>query len=365
MIQVYLDKGEGPKSKSKKPWYDTKQGILASLNSLPELHQLLAERRLAGYERNERLNIYYILGVYMLDSAGNCCKGEKGASPRDYLPNIPLVMTDLEMRDHLRRRKLTDTPMSFAINGGNIPEAGQHCPVCSRTWTVQNCMDVVSHHRTDAFPLGDFVGKTLGEVKAAFAQKNEAIYRMQPDILIRNDRYIDLSPKYPGTQVDWQKSIVKNERGWLGEKDGITDDYIIQLGDEGFFNVWTYYHADCNRRHLAQEEEKSFREIFIKAGFENVRLTALSNEYCDCDHCAPWFNVETEFGVIKIGWRKRVINIDWSQILTARAEVGLKKIDFLSLFKDEDVTKEPDYIHAWGWEKAQEYLGRLLSRLAA
>ena len=55
------------------------------------------------------------------------------------------------------------------------------------------------------------------------------------------------------------------------------------------------------------------------------------------------------YGDIKIGWRKRVISIDWSST----------KRNLLHLFKDEDVTKEPYLVHAWGTDKAVDYLKRI------
>lgn len=66
----------------------------------------------------------------------------------------------------------------------------------------------------------------------------------------------------------------------------------------------------------------------------------------------PWFVVTTKVGRIKIGWRKRVIVIDWS-------DTNLK-VTADELFKDEDVTKGEKMIHAWGYEKAAEYLVDLL-----
>jgi len=72
----------------------------------------------------------------------------------------------------------------------------------------------------------------------------------------------------------------------------------------------------------------------------------------------PWFVVTTRIGRIKIGWRKRVINIDWSET------TNKKKAE--ELFKEEQVTKGDSYdnsfyIHAWGYEKAQEYLDKLFA----
>lgn len=61
----------------------------------------------------------------------------------------------------------------------------------------------------------------------------------------------------------------------------------------------------------------------------------------------PWWLIVTQYGIIRIGWRKRVIEIDWSD--TGRSLVVTK----------DDVTKEPMLVHAWGYPKALEYLTAL------
>lgn len=66
----------------------------------------------------------------------------------------------------------------------------------------------------------------------------------------------------------------------------------------------------------------------------------------------PWFIVTTRVGRIKIGWRRRVIQIEWTDTrgtLTSGA-----------LFAAEDVTKEERLIHAWTVEKAQAYIDLII-----
>jgi hypothetical protein len=66
-----------------------------------------------------------------------------------------------------------------------------------------------------------------------------------------------------------------------------------------------------------------------------------------------WLMVTTNRGRIKIGWRKRVINIDWTgSDIKTEAE---------KLFPDEQVTKDKRLIHAWGYEKAKEYISVILN----
>lgn len=98
-----------------------------------------------------------------------------------------------------------------------------------------------------------------------------------------------------------------------------------------------------------QSQLESFQAMFRLAGFKVAGFESIPNQYCrtpDC--CPPWYRVTTESGVIEIGWRKRVMSIDWSA--TQR--------DLLDFFYD-DVTKDRYYIHAWTNAKAVEYLAVL------
>ena len=101
------------------------------------------------------------------------------------------------------------------------------------------------------------------------------------------------------------------------------------------------------------------RELFEAAGYPSAIFHEIPNEYCGplcCPH-RVWYNVTTAIGVVKIGWRKRVIGIDWTQTVLGRSAADL--------FPDEDVTKVGTMIHAWSYEKAEEYLHALLATVAA
>lgn len=303
-------------------WYDSDKDVLASQGSLDDFVRLVEERHEAGYERRERLKEFLVFdGKYRLDSCGNVWK--------------------------------RTSEFTFSMRS-DLPLPNLECKGCGDGWTIENIDDTVVRSDTQVIPLTHFVGQTLTEVKTHYLNLTDAIYRMQPDILVRNDKHIDLSPKYPNAKKDWEKGIVNNEWGWLAERDGVTNTYVIQDGDEGFFNVGTYFHRACNRADLEATYRERFRKVFEAAGFDNVKLTATTNRYSQGDHDAPWYNVDTGNGKILIGWRKRVINIDWSKMKVKGAA---------ELFQDEEVTKNPSSIHAWGWDKATEYLSRLRSAL--
>jgi hypothetical protein len=102
-------------------------------------------------------------------------------------------------------------------------------------------------------------------------------------------------------------------------------------------------------------KEEYAKALFLLAGIEVLAMYRLENEYWPLTpdyekerRESPWWLVKTSFGLIKIGWRKRVISIDWSDTAFRR----------LNLTKD-DVTKTETSVHAYSYIKALEYLTSL------
>lgn len=98
---------------------------------------------------------------------------------------------------------------------------------------------------------------------------------------------------------------------------------------------------------------EKLKAVFLLAGIDCKSFHQLPNEYCgdQCEVCRrrPWMLAETENGLIKIGWRKRVINIQWPK----EAEVHGKDVKS----KEEAwVTDSENGVHAYSYAKAVEYL---------
>jgi hypothetical protein len=181
---------------------------------------------------------------------------------------------------------------------------------------------------------------------------------MSKNCSIRNEKYIN-SELRQGSDC-----MQVNSGGWVGEREGIDfDSHVIQPGDFACVTELTYYHKDCWKTFKQDEERKHIGSLFERAGFRNVDLCAIRNEYCECELCPPWFNVGFMFrnkgnathGQIKIGKRKRVYEINVEELFS----VGLvKPLDLL--LENEEVTKGTAYIHAWNDEKCVEYLAEIL-----
>lgn len=86
-----------------------------------------------------------------------------------------------------------------------------------------------------------------------------------------------------------------------------------------------------------------------------IYVERLPNGYCSrpcCEH-RPWFQVTTRAGRIKIGWRKRVISIDYADtVVKTKAE---------DLFADRGMTKFDFQVHASDPEDARAVVQRILA----
>lgn len=115
-----------------------------------------------------------------------------------------------------------------------------------------------------------------------------------------------------------------------------------------------FYSTDKASLERAALERRELLALFAQP----IYVEAIPNGYCPracCEH-RPWFVVTTKIGRITIGWRKSVISINWRETLALPAQ---------ELFPKEDVTKGGPYIHAWGYEKAQEYLNCIVESASA
>lgn len=95
-----------------------------------------------------------------------------------------------------------------------------------------------------------------------------------------------------------------------------------------------------------------FKALFLLAGIEYTSHHELVNKYwpeayveMKRDH--PWALFITTFGPVVIGWRKRVISINWVDTKVR------------TVVTEDEVTKDVTMVHAWSYNKALEYLTAL------
>ena len=327
--------------------YDTLAGIESYLTDLDGLNRLIQHRMNAGYKRKERLHDWVIMGRWATDSCGNFgrCEFQLDHKPIQPPADFPKVTTRDDAFRHLANLSMG------TYSSSDVPSSHLVCPECKKGWSLENAHDTFVRKDDRVVPLTP--GKTIRERQKDWDSDPEGHFRFGPEPSVRNPKFIDLSP-----HPEYKNSKV-NEKGWRYhhppfDHERLTMDYVAEEGDECSVTVFLYFHKRCWALYKARRERAHFEEIFAGADMKPVTLNEIPNGYCPCEVCAPWFVATFPFGDIKIGWRKRVINIDWSS--TGK--------DLEHLFKEEDVTKDPHYIHAWGAQKASEYLKRINGALA-
>lgn len=103
-------------------------------------------------------------------------------------------------------------------------------------------------------------------------------------------------------------------------------------------------------------EKEAFTAAFIAAGFPVIYMEPVENEYWRSGPEAmesPWYVVTTPIGHFKVGWRKRVIVLDWTRTTI--------KTPASTVFHTEDVTMGDCMIHCWGYDKLHQYLRMLVT----
>lgn len=96
---------------------------------------------------------------------------------------------------------------------------------------------------------------------------------------------------------------------------------------------------------LTISNEAQVRAMFLLANIDVIAVEAIDNEYSpSLIDTLPWFKVMTPFGTIKLGNRKRVISIDWTDT------------DVRHVVTEDHVTKSDRLVHAWSVGKAVNYL---------
>jgi len=338
------------------PWYNREDGILQALKSLKGFNELLSARARACYVYNDRLDDFIVLGRYSFDSCGNTSVICGENILKDMYPDIPDVLTREEVFRFMKLKGHSDPSLQSVMTTQDIPNHRVKCPICSRGWTMENIHDAHGVRKDDTILLDShFIGKTLGELREIFSARRDALYRLMPQRFLQHPRFIDLSLKYPNAEEDWKKEIKVNDHGFVGDKEGIDDDYVICDGDSLLFSILTTYHKDCYKKMISDNEEQYMKDLFGAAGFQNISLNPTKNQYDSSQLAPPWFHVETEFGVFLVGQRRRVLVIDWSAILNDQKS----SIELLPLFDSEEVTKEKNFIHAWSKKDAVYYLTRI------
>jgi hypothetical protein len=107
---------------------------------------------------------------------------------------------------------------------------------------------------------------------------------------------------------------------------------------------------------VAEYRKKEREDLLACFKGRDILVEEIPNGYCSrwCCSQTPWFKVTTSNGVVTLGWRKSVIQIEWEPRVFAGLTAEM-------IFPDENVTKSGRMIHAHGLNKAEEYISKILA----
>lgn len=122
---------------------------------------------------------------------------------------------------------------------------------------------------------------------------------------------------------------------------------IIVFNEETKKQMKDEYERQAAIEKIAKEQFDKFNYTLLLSDFKVKRYFTLVNGYHGWSReiWYPWYLFETDVGLIEIGWRKRVINVDWES-------TGVK----WNRPVDPDVTFTETFFHAYGYDKLYEYM---------
>jgi hypothetical protein len=144
-----------------------------------------------------------------------------------------------------------------------------------------------------------------------------------------------------------EREFTEDEKFAIDRARDSIDDALLK-GETGA-NPKTHEKAACDKAKIL--------ECF---GRYALYVEEIPNGYCSRGCCAfyPWFIVTTPKGRIKIGWRKSVIHLEWtdSEIKADASEIFPKE----EAWPGYETTQYDHVIHAHGYEAAKSYIDRLM-----
>lgn len=275
-------------------WFDSEEGIKKSCSSLVEFNKLIEMRRAVITDRHNKdrsglLRDFLVHGDIVLSSDGSVSALREVAAnygdKREVLtiaatvPEVILFSEFLKLVEESIKPKL-EWKHEFKLD---IPKSYHVCQHCSQGWNVASLFDRVE---------------------------------IDSDIMDRNDLIQAIGLETLMTIDELAKGNLLTFNQLLGEKLK-TRVRVYELDDEGCFKEATilkFAHKGCQIKAVTGINRKLFEKAIDDSGLMSTGSIRIPNEYGTTLIHGKWFLFDTDFGLIKIGWRKHVIEVDYSEI---------------------------------------------------
>jgi len=274
-------------------WFDNPFAMIKYCDNLKDFHLLTEARSKACYVEGEKkamLECWIVLGEWLLDEFGQVSKitninNDFVLIPKEDWPEIPKVVS---LHDFVKlfEEKLKPKIGYSAVFGGSFvsPDAveeGINCCICGKEIVLEDIPTLVSNRSVygefDEMVelIGDVQGMSINEVNKALSKKLNA------SVHVATKEHQEFSKE--------------------------TFDY---------FTYRTFKHGACHIHKLTIDTRDSFCNAVEDAGLEIYGYLPIENKYGSAEYNGPWYLISTQLGKgnLKLGWRKSVINIDYSEI---------------------------------------------------
>jgi hypothetical protein len=315
----------------KNVWCNTKEGMLPYIGSIEMFQKLIKGRRAAVELAKQEypdvrdvLSVWIVNGTWYLDQLGQVARVTDVMV--EYDRNQPCDLTELKKGSILTREEFLDAVRPKItynrVSGGGKSMAPVHlnCMVCQQKWTMQNADDCYPKVTRLNIRLRDEdIGKPLKEIQKHFKDNRSADFVPDEHFPISNPKWVDES-------VDEETHSVRNKQGYGAIREFANeprplidlDTYLIQEGDCLSVDETSYYHEGCLIALLTSKFASEVQAAFMDAGYGVHGQLSVPNLYGSAIYRGKWLLVETDKGLFRVGWRKRVITC--ARVLNAQVE---------------------------------------------
>jgi hypothetical protein len=319
---------------SNHPWFDDPVQIHNAIRErgLEGLNQIAQLRSDYGHKvKTASMREFIVAGMWSLSYSGSCMR----LSLREFEGTPPRVR---EIWDKIKYAETVHTPEEFnnffynladepqwqwerTLGGlAVLPPADIPCDHCGKTWSIGTSHDcrIVTYNHMDDFEYpadSNVIGKTLAEVRELIQRTPDgrAELKMYMTTVLRSDRFIDLTP----TEARGGEPQVRNRKGYAtghkqyADRSELVDwnRYVVREDDVLIFAARRYIHPTCMVDRATATERKRMVEAIEAAGVDVRGSVVVPNNYSERGYAADWFIFDTDKGMFRVGWRRRVISV--------------------------------------------------------
>lgn len=317
--------------------YSRVEDVSAYVVDLATLHEWLAARREVARSRPGTRAMqpeFVIQGQWIADQFGQFTRITVRPEYEAYKPErLPLILTRDQFEMLLSRKygEAVSWGWGFGAPDSSLPPADVVCTECLHPWELANISDVFSTGRTEAMSLAAWVGRPLQECVAELCDTRAEVRVVRTDsAFLRNDRYIDRTPT--------QHGLEKNPRGWVGADVIDYKTYRVQDGDDLSVTRQQFYHKACHDMHVSHVVRTEFTAALERSTRATYGMVKIPNQYGSFDFNGPWFLVDTDLGLFRMGWRRHVIEVSRMPQPNESSAISLEVRDMLHVDNYEALT---------------------------